>query len=107
MGPWVPVVWTRIQWARAYLMPRVHPHDTWSDVTDVPCPYPQCPNTLRWAEAGRVPGSRSCCGPDKHQHQWLAIPATRVDDAEAPEEPMEDRFVLVFDPFSASCHKSR
>lgn len=38
----------------------------WATVTDCPCHIPGCPGLLRWAEAGRVPGSRicDCCGTD-------------------------------------------
>jgi hypothetical protein len=36
----------------------------WGAVTDVPCPIPACSGTIRWAEAGYVPGYRvcDCCG---------------------------------------------
>ena len=37
--------------------------DYWTTVTDVPCPS-ACGGTVRWAEAGYVPGYRICdrCG---------------------------------------------
>jgi hypothetical protein len=36
-------------------------HDYWQAVTDVPCPC--CgTGTIRWAEAGNVPGYRKCDG---------------------------------------------
>ena len=46
-----------------YDMPVVDPHDYWASVTDVPCPVCRA-GTVRWAEAGFVPGSRFCdkCG---------------------------------------------
>lgn len=46
-----------------YDMPIIDPHDYWASVTDVPCPACQT-GTIRWAEAGYVPGSRLCdtCG---------------------------------------------
>lgn len=36
----------------------------WPAVTDVPCPASRCDGTIRWAEAGYVPGYRICdaCG---------------------------------------------
>ena len=39
-----------------------HWPDYWAAVTDVPCPC--CDGTIRWAEAGYVPGYRICdfCG---------------------------------------------
>jgi hypothetical protein len=45
---------------RAYDLPAKG--DFWASVTDVPCP--SCPGTVRWAEAGYVPGYRICdaCG---------------------------------------------
>ncbi len=43
-----------------YSMPVVSTHDYWASVTDVPCPL--CPGTIRWHEAGFVPGSRICDG---------------------------------------------
>lgn len=40
-------------------------HDYWQAVTDVPCP--RCTTgTVRWAEAGYVPGYRICDGCDTH-----------------------------------------
>lgn len=36
--------------------------DYWAAVTDVPCPIPGCSGTVRWAEAGNVPGWRRCDG---------------------------------------------
>lgn len=38
--------------------------DYWSAVTGVPCPTESCGGTIRWAEAGYVPGYRVCdqCG---------------------------------------------
>jgi hypothetical protein len=61
--------------ARVYPMPPAalkmypdgapHPtaKDYWTAVTDVPCPS-ACGGTVRWAEAGYVPGYRICdvCG---------------------------------------------
>jgi len=47
----------------AYVMPVVSQTDYWANVTDVPCPV--CAGgTIRWHEAGYVPGSRlcDCCG---------------------------------------------
>lgn len=39
--------------------------DYWPAVTDVPCPI--CPDgTIRWAEAGYVPGYRICDGCGRH-----------------------------------------
>lgn len=32
----------------------------WAGITDIPCP--RCTGTIRWAEAGRVPGARECDG---------------------------------------------
>ena len=44
-----------------YDMPVVSQHDYWVSVTDVPCPM--CgTGTIRWNEAGYVPGSRICDG---------------------------------------------
>ena len=46
-----------------YNMPVVDDRDYWANVTDVACPV--CPaGTIRWHEAGGVPGSRICdtCG---------------------------------------------
>jgi hypothetical protein len=40
---------------------RVDTHDYWISVTDVPCPT-KCGGTVRWAEAGHVPGYRVCDG---------------------------------------------
>ena len=37
----------------------------WPAVTDVPCPR-QCGGTVRWAEAGYVPGYRICDGCGRH-----------------------------------------
>jgi hypothetical protein len=46
-----------------YDMPIVHPHDYWLSVTDVPCPLCDT-GSIRWYEAGFVPGARICdaCG---------------------------------------------
>lgn len=58
--------------------------DYWSSVTDVPCPL--CEGTVRWAEAGFVPGYRICDGCGQH---WMAkgnakrpvlAPITEVQD---------------------------
>jgi hypothetical protein len=44
-----------------YDMPTVDRDDYWASVTDVPCPV--CGDgTIRWHEAGYVPGSRLCDG---------------------------------------------
>lgn len=45
-----------------YDMPMVDPASYWGNVTDVQCPI--CRGTIRWAEAGYVPGYRICdsCG---------------------------------------------
>ena len=51
----------------AKVMPVLDPHDYWASVTDVPCP--SCEGTVRWAEAGYVPGYRICDGCGQH---WLA-----------------------------------
>lgn len=40
--------------------------DYWGSVTDVPCPIPGCDGTIRWAEAGYVPGYRICDGCGRH-----------------------------------------
>lgn len=40
----------------------------WPAVTDVPCPA-QCGGSVRWAEAGYVPGYRIC---DRCGRHWLA-----------------------------------
>jgi len=64
-----------------YGMPVLDPHDYWKSVTDVPCPVCNPPmtmgqylvecfrthehgrrGTIRWHEAGFVPGSRICDG---------------------------------------------
>ena len=37
----------------------------WETITDVPCTY-KCEGTLRWAEAGYVPGYRICDGCGRH-----------------------------------------
>ena len=39
--------------------------DYWQAVTDVPCPCCKT-GTVRWAEAGYVPGYRICDGCGKH-----------------------------------------
>lgn len=44
-----------------YDMPTVDLHDYWRSVTDVPCPICES-GTIRWNEAGFVPGSRICDG---------------------------------------------
>ena len=41
----------------------------WPAVTDVPCPAEGCGGTIRWAEAGYVPGYRIC---DKCGRHFLA-----------------------------------
>lgn len=38
----------------------------WQQVTDVPCPCNNCDGTIRWAEAGYVPGYRICDGCGRH-----------------------------------------
>ena len=45
-------------------MPSVNQYDYWLSVTNVPCPSKNCNGTIRWAEAGYVPGYRICeqCG---------------------------------------------
>lgn len=46
-----------------YDMPPIPGGRTWDGpVTDVPCPVPGCTGTVRWAEAGNVPGWRECDG---------------------------------------------
>lgn len=40
--------------------------DYWRAVTDVPCPALKCDGTIRWAEAGYVPGYRICDGCGRH-----------------------------------------
>lgn len=44
-------------------MPILDPYDYWVSVTDVSCPVCKA-GTVRWNEAGYVPGSRICdrCG---------------------------------------------
>lgn len=51
---------------REYAMPpATSQYDYWPSVTDVPCPC--CASgTIRWAEAGYVPGYRICDGCGKH-----------------------------------------
>lgn len=44
------------------------PHNYWASMTDIPCPL-RCGGTLRWAEAGYVPGYRIC---DKCNGHFLA-----------------------------------
>ena len=38
----------------------------WPSVTDIPCPVDKCSGTIRWAEAGYVPGYRICDGCGRH-----------------------------------------
>lgn len=52
----------------------------WELVTDVPCPRPSCNGTIRWHEAGFVPGYRCCDTCLQHflakgnsQKPWLAM----------------------------------
>ena len=49
----------------------------WDMVTDIACIVPGCPGSLRWAEAGYVPGYRicDCCG----SHYALANPGSQRD----------------------------
>lgn len=44
-----------------YEMPSLDINDYWTSVTDVPCPVCK-KGTIRWNEAGYVPGSRICDG---------------------------------------------
>jgi hypothetical protein len=44
---------------------------TWDDITDVSCPIVGCEGTLRWAEAGYVPGYRICDGRLHHHFELL------------------------------------
>jgi len=43
--------------------------DFWASVTDVPCPRDGCRGTIRWNEAGYVPGYRIC---DKCKRTFFA-----------------------------------
>jgi hypothetical protein len=45
---------------RVFDLPARDAHDYWASVTDIPCPC--CAGTVRWAEAGYVPGYRICDG---------------------------------------------
>lgn len=65
-----------------YDMPVVDPHDYWASVTDVPCPVCKT-GTIRWCEAGYVPGSRRCdgCGRFFQAHGSLEAGVTLVRDA--------------------------
>ena len=49
--------------------------DYWAAVTDVPCPIPSCNGTVRWAEAGYVPGYRIC---DECERHFLAKGTTEA-----------------------------
>jgi hypothetical protein len=56
--------------------PATDDHDPyWSAVTDVPCPAPRCAGTVRWAEAGYVPGYRVC---DRCHRHYLASGSTNA-----------------------------
>ena len=50
-------------------IPSRNPDNFWANVTDIPCPRASCRGTLRWAEAGYVPGYRIC---DKCKRHFLA-----------------------------------
>lgn len=49
--------------------PDGNPDPYWSAVTDVPCPAQRCGGTVRWHEAGYVPGYRRC---DQCHRHYLA-----------------------------------
>jgi hypothetical protein len=51
---------------RVYDLPSRDPRDYWASVTDIPCPAEHCTGTIRWAEAGYVPGYRICDGCGRH-----------------------------------------
>ena len=65
----------------AYTMPVVD-NDYWASVTDVPCPVCKA-GTVRWCEAGYVPGSRRCdgCGRFFQSHGSIQAGITLVRDA--------------------------
>jgi len=63
---------------RVYAVPALptgHPDPYWGAVTDVPCPA-DCGGTVRWAEAGYVPGYRICdqCGRHYMARGTMAAP---------------------------------
>jgi hypothetical protein len=58
-----PVLVRQDTTANRYAVPEYH--DYWQAVTDVPCPCCKT-GTIRWAEAGYVPGYRICDGCGKH-----------------------------------------
>lgn len=70
-----------------YDMPIVNDFDYWANVTDVPCPVCST-GTVRWAEAGFVPGSRICDGCGRFFQAYGSIKAgvTLVRDARFDRE---------------------
>lgn len=65
-----------------YDMPIVNHDDYWANVTDVPCPICES-GTIRWAEAGYVPGSRFCdgCGRFFQAHGSIQTGVTLMRDS--------------------------